>query len=353
MTSETLVNIDQTTRRNNPEDRNLHTNRPDDGGSMTSETLVNIDQTTRRNNPEDRNLHEMACLTTIQAAFVMLGNCCKSTTIVSMDSRCPQDRSAGHPASSFTRGQDKAHKKYVYCRSHLSVCKYYAAIIILLLFLELSLKAVTALETKLEATSNSTTHSLEPNLRYRQRGTEEHTRDSCIGGNKCEYRGFCKEIVDAYVCECYERFYKQVGDRCKDETNHCESNPCVNGGTCEPIWGNYFCTCDTQYHGRNCELENKLGIIRISRPQFLYDIEQFNNIVVETYLIFDDDIGSNFSFTYSTGRIDSVKFRGDASHVEDDIDPTAIEKRIQSDLKDKLSLGRFVLCHSDVHFMRI
>jgi hypothetical protein len=45
-----LVNIDQTTQRNNPEDRNLHTHRPDDGGSMTSETLVNIYQTTQRNN---------------------------------------------------------------------------------------------------------------------------------------------------------------------------------------------------------------------------------------------------------------------------------------------------------------
>jgi hypothetical protein len=59
MTSETLVNIDQTTQRNNPEDRNLHIfNRPDDGGSMTSETLVNIDQTTQRNNPEDGYLHK-------------------------------------------------------------------------------------------------------------------------------------------------------------------------------------------------------------------------------------------------------------------------------------------------------
>ncbi|KDR09048.1 hypothetical protein L798_01252 [Zootermopsis nevadensis] len=57
MTSETLVNIDQTTQRNNPEDRHLHTHRPDDGGSMTSETLVNIDQTTQRSNPEDGNLH--------------------------------------------------------------------------------------------------------------------------------------------------------------------------------------------------------------------------------------------------------------------------------------------------------
>jgi hypothetical protein len=55
MTSETLVNIDQTKQRNNPEDRNLHTHRPDDGGSMTSETLVNIDQTTQRNNQEENS----------------------------------------------------------------------------------------------------------------------------------------------------------------------------------------------------------------------------------------------------------------------------------------------------------
>jgi hypothetical protein len=46
-TSETLVNICLTTQRNNPEDGNLHTHRPDDGGSMTSETSVNFYQTTR------------------------------------------------------------------------------------------------------------------------------------------------------------------------------------------------------------------------------------------------------------------------------------------------------------------
>jgi hypothetical protein len=60
MTSETFVNIYHTTRRNSPEDRNLHTfNRPDEGGSMTSETLVNIYHTTQRNNPEDRTLHTL------------------------------------------------------------------------------------------------------------------------------------------------------------------------------------------------------------------------------------------------------------------------------------------------------
>jgi hypothetical protein len=59
MAPKSLVNINQTTQRNNSEDRNLHTNRPDDVGSMTSETLVNIDQITQRNNPEDRNLHTL------------------------------------------------------------------------------------------------------------------------------------------------------------------------------------------------------------------------------------------------------------------------------------------------------
>jgi hypothetical protein len=36
--------------------------RPDDGGSMTSETVVNIDQTTQRNNSEDSNLQKHCCM---------------------------------------------------------------------------------------------------------------------------------------------------------------------------------------------------------------------------------------------------------------------------------------------------
>jgi hypothetical protein len=35
---------------------------PDDGGSMTSETLVTINQTTLRKNPEDRNLQTLVTL---------------------------------------------------------------------------------------------------------------------------------------------------------------------------------------------------------------------------------------------------------------------------------------------------
>jgi hypothetical protein len=35
--------------------------RPDEGGSMTSETLVEIYQTTQRNNPEDSNLQTYHC----------------------------------------------------------------------------------------------------------------------------------------------------------------------------------------------------------------------------------------------------------------------------------------------------
>jgi hypothetical protein len=53
MTSETLVNFDQTTHRNKPEDRKLHTHRPDDEGSMNSKTSVNIDQISQCNKPEE------------------------------------------------------------------------------------------------------------------------------------------------------------------------------------------------------------------------------------------------------------------------------------------------------------
>jgi hypothetical protein len=41
---------------------------PDDGGSMTSETLVNIDHTTQRDNPEDRNLQQHDSLQILSSA---------------------------------------------------------------------------------------------------------------------------------------------------------------------------------------------------------------------------------------------------------------------------------------------
>jgi hypothetical protein len=37
------------------------------------------------------------------------------------------------------------------------------------------------------------------------------------------------------------------------ETDECESNPCLNNGTCTDLVYNYNCTCEHGYFGRNCE----------------------------------------------------------------------------------------------------
>ena len=37
------------------------------------------------------------------------------------------------------------------------------------------------------------------------------------------------------------------------ETDECESNPCLNNGTCTDLVYDYNCTCEHGYFGRNCE----------------------------------------------------------------------------------------------------
>ena len=37
------------------------------------------------------------------------------------------------------------------------------------------------------------------------------------------------------------------------ETNECDSNPCLNGGTCTDAVNQYSCSCVSGYAGINCE----------------------------------------------------------------------------------------------------
>ena len=37
--------------------------------------------------------------------------------------------------------------------------------------------------------------------------------------------------------------------------DHCESAPCLNGGTCINTGVSFNCTCDTGFHGDVCDLE--------------------------------------------------------------------------------------------------
>ena len=40
------------------------------------------------------------------------------------------------------------------------------------------------------------------------------------------------------------------------ETNECESNPCINNGTCVDEVDGYECTCVPEYAGKHCEGDN-------------------------------------------------------------------------------------------------
>ena len=42
-------------------------------------------------------------------------------------------------------------------------------------------------------------------------------------------------------------------DRCDEEINECEPNPCQNEATCTDLIGTYLCNCTEDYTGNDCE----------------------------------------------------------------------------------------------------
>ncbi|CAH1777875.1 unnamed protein product, partial [Owenia fusiformis] len=65
------------------------------------------------------------------------------------------------------------------------------------------------------------------------------TDSPCVNG-RCYRRGCC----------CDNQY---TGNRCEVFFNYCISQPCLNGGTCNPIVGGYTCTCLIDYTGTHCE----------------------------------------------------------------------------------------------------
>jgi formylglycine-generating enzyme required for sulfatase activity len=83
----------------------------------------------------------------------------------------------------------------------------------------------------------------------------------CTGGYTgefCDVPGPCVGIVCGEngacvegICECDTGY---EGDSCEVDTNECDSNPCLNGGSCaEGVPGTYACSCIDGYTGDNCE----------------------------------------------------------------------------------------------------
>jgi Notch-like protein len=71
--------------------------------------------------------------------------------------------------------------------------------------------------------------------------------DPCLNG------GTCKVWGNGFVCSC-EQAYE--GPICETEFDACASGPCQNGGLCTEADGYFTCDCDAvNYHGDYCDIE--------------------------------------------------------------------------------------------------
>ena len=73
----------------------------------------------------------------------------------------------------------------------------------------------------------------------------------------CEFLNPCRNGVcenlgeDDYKCENCSLGYE--GKNCSQMVDFCESSPCQNGGKCSNKDSGYFCMCNEEYTGQNCE----------------------------------------------------------------------------------------------------
>nr|XP_015835340.1 PREDICTED: protein eyes shut isoform X1 [Tribolium castaneum]XP_015835341.1 PREDICTED: protein eyes shut isoform X1 [Tribolium castaneum] len=85
----------------------------------------------------------------------------------------------------------------------------------------------------------------------------------------CKNGGICIDGVASFNCSCPPGFVGtkaqsqtliftkrlQLGELCEEDFNECESNPCLNNGTCLDAANGYFCSCLPGYSGVHCEVD--------------------------------------------------------------------------------------------------
>ncbi|XP_070188097.1 uncharacterized protein [Littorina saxatilis] len=72
----------------------------------------------------------------------------------------------------------------------------------------------------------------------------------------CGENSTCRNTNDYHrVCDCFPGF---TGPLCDMEINECESQPCLNGGTCTDKVNGFECACRANFTGDRCELPVKL-----------------------------------------------------------------------------------------------
>ncbi|GFO07264.1 neurogenic locus notch homolog protein 1-like [Plakobranchus ocellatus] len=88
--------------------------------------------------------------------------------------------------------------------------------------------------------------------------------DAGYSGNKCEIStdvcdskpclngGTCENVMGDFVCRCPDSF---TGRLCEEEINECARSPCQNGGICIDGIGTFTCNCPPDFQGSLCESE--------------------------------------------------------------------------------------------------
>ena len=69
----------------------------------------------------------------------------------------------------------------------------------------------------------------------------------------CQHSGVCTDLVDNYTCDCAGTGF--MGDQCQINIDECQMSPCLHG-RCNDTIGDYTCTCDATFCGKNCSRQN-------------------------------------------------------------------------------------------------
>jgi protein crumbs len=115
--------------------------------------------------------------------------------------------------------------------------------------------------------NGATCTSLDSVLTYSCKCQPGYTGDTCedqineceVNGNPCN-GGQCIDKLNEYSCNCNDTGFS--GDHCQFDINECEKfTPCQNGN-CENTNGGYFCECDEDFCGTNCQRQNPCTTIQ-------------------------------------------------------------------------------------------
>ncbi|XP_037105917.1 neurocan core protein [Syngnathus acus] len=72
--------------------------------------------------------------------------------------------------------------------------------------------------------------------------------------NPCLHGGSCLQEGDGYSCYCPQGF---SGESCEIDVDDCQSDPCRNGGTCIDEINSFVCLCLPSYSGATCEKDTE------------------------------------------------------------------------------------------------